>query len=94
MEGLTSLSLLAILPMQPGILVCFHAKSDHDQLGACPGPRSLSAELLCSQDAACGGRQWRLADADGHTGHSQRDLVVIVWVADPQGLVPIKPIYL
>lgn len=40
-------------------------------------PRSLNAELLCSQNAACGGRQWKLADADGHTGHSQGHCVCV-----------------
>lgn len=35
----TSLALLAVLLLQPGILVCFHATSDHDQLGACQGPQ-------------------------------------------------------
>lgn len=39
----TSLDLLSVLLMQPGIPVCFHAVSDHDQLGACQVPLCRAA---------------------------------------------------
>lgn len=54
-------------------------------------PRSLSAELLCSQNAACGGSQSKLADADGHTGHSQETWWSLCGWQTHRGLSPLSP---